>query len=85
MPIDDEIPKHRIELILNNLKPKAMICDGSTIELAKDYGYDGNVYLYDEIIENTVNDKLLMDIRNKAIDTRSNIYCVFLGSPIPKG
>ena len=62
-----------------------MICDGSTIELAKDYGYDGNVYLYDEIIENTVNDKLLMDIRNKAIDT-DPIYIVFTSGStgIPK-
>ena len=86
VPIDDEMPKHRIELILDNLKPKAMICDDSTIELAKDYGYDGNVYLYSEIIENTVDDKLLMDIRNKAIDT-DPIYIVFTSGStgIPKG
>ena len=34
MPIDEEMPRVRIDLILDNLKPRAIICDEKTIEIA---------------------------------------------------
>ena len=32
VPIDEEMPRFRIELIFKNLNPRVMICDGKTAE-----------------------------------------------------
>ena len=41
VPLDDEMPSHRIDLILRTLKPQAMICDEDTCELVKQFAYEG--------------------------------------------
>lgn len=86
VPIDDEIPKHRIELIISNLKPKAMICDDTTMELVREYGYNETIYLYSDIINTDIDDGKLFDIRKRAIDT-DPIYIVFTSGStgVPKG
>lgn len=86
VPIDDEMPKHRIELILNNIKPKAIICDDESKELVDEYGYDGSLYLYSDMINCNIDDELLSHIRSKAIDT-DPIYIVFTSGStgVPKG
>ena len=35
VPIDEEMPRFRIELIFQNLQPRVMICDSNTLEMAK--------------------------------------------------
>ena len=86
VPIDEEMPRIRIDLILDNLKPRAIICDAQTIEVAKDFKFDGELYLYDELIQTPVNAKGLEAVRAKAIDT-DPIYVVFTSGStgIPKG
>ena len=43
VPIDEEMPKHRIELIFENLKPRAVICDERTKPMVEafEFGFDG--------------------------------------------
>ncbi|MGN0506114.1 MAG: amino acid adenylation domain-containing protein [Lachnospiraceae bacterium] len=86
VPIDEEMPRVRIDLILDNLKPRAIICDEKTVEIAKDFHFDGSLYLYDELIKTPVQDEVLAEIRAKAIDT-DPIYVVFTSGStgIPKG
>jgi len=86
VPIDEEMPRVRIDLILDNLKPRAIICDAQTVEIAKDFKFEGELYLYDELIQTTVNAARLDEIRAKAIDT-DPIYVVFTSGStgIPKG
>ncbi|MBP3593346.1 MAG: amino acid adenylation domain-containing protein [Lachnospiraceae bacterium] len=86
VPIDEEMPRVRIDLILDNLKPRAIICDAQTVEIAKDFKFDGELYLYDELIQTAVNEEGLTDVRAKAIDT-DPIYVVFTSGStgIPKG
>ncbi len=86
VPIDEEMPRVRIDLILDNLKPRAIICDAQTVEIAKDFKFDGELYLYDELIQTAVNEEGLADVRAKAIDT-DPIYVVFTSGStgIPKG
>lgn len=86
VPIDEEMPGHRIELIFKNLKPGAVICDGETIKALESYDYQGGVYTYEEMISTSVRDELLFSIREVQIDT-DPIYIVFTSGStgIPKG
>lgn len=86
VPLDAEMPKFRIELILQNLKPRAIICDESSKIVLDELGYEGSAYLYDDIIKTSVDDDKLMDIRQSAIDT-DPIYIVFTSGStgVPKG
>ena len=52
-------------MILDNLKPRAIICDEKTIEIAKEFRFDGKLYLYDELIQAQIEDGLLAGIRAK--------------------
>ncbi len=86
VPIDEEMPRHRIELIFQSLKPRAVICDSDTINTIEKFNYEGNVYQYDDIIKTVVDEGILANIRYRQIDT-DPIYIVFTSGStgIPKG
>lgn len=86
VPIDEEMPRVRIDLILDNLKPRAIICDEKTIEIARDFHFDGELYLYHDLIQTETDVVLLDTIRAKSIDTDA-IYVVFTSGStgVPKG
>lgn len=86
VPIDEEMPRHRIELIFQNLKPGAVICDSETVIALESYEYQGKVYTYEEMIQTPVKDESLLSIRESQIDT-DPIYIVFTSGStgIPKG
>lgn len=86
VPIDEEMPRFRIELILENLNPKVIICDDSTKDFMGDFEYNGDVYLFDEIAKTPIDDGVIQDIRDRAIDT-DPVYVIFTSGStgIPKG
>ena len=86
VPIDEEMPQSRVDLILENCKPEWIICDAHTIEKAKEFAYQGNICLYDDIASTPVNDEALAEIRYKALDV-DPIYIVFTSGStgVPKG
>lgn len=86
VPIDEEMPRVRIDLILDNLKPRAIICDEKTKEIAETFHFNGEIYLYDEMIKTEIDAEKLQDIHDKAIDT-DPIYVVFTSGStgVPKG
>ncbi len=86
VPIDEEMPRHRIELIFENLKPRAVICDHETGKLLSDLPFDGEVLLYDEMIQYAWEKELLDKLRDGQLDT-DPIYIVFTSGStgVPKG
>ncbi len=84
--IDEEMPKHRIELIFESLKPEAVICDSETETLISSLPFSGKVYRYYEMLQTLPDDEILLSIREKQIDI-DPIYIVFTSGStgVPKG
>lgn len=86
VPIDEEMPSGRIQLILENVKSQVIICDEKTKNIAETFDYDGEIVLYDDICNTPVCEESLKRIYDEAIDTDA-IYIVFTSGStgVPKG
>jgi len=86
VPIDEEMPRVRIDLILSNLQPDVILCDERTAKLAEDFVCGAEIVLYDEIRNTEIDGKALSEIHDRAIDT-DPVYVVFTSGStgIPKG
>jgi amino acid adenylation domain-containing protein len=86
VPIDEEMPWHRIELIFENLKPRAVICDNNTYHRLDQLSFHGEVLLYEELITYPSETSVLDEIRRQQLDI-DPIYIVFTSGStgVPKG
>jgi amino acid adenylation domain-containing protein len=86
VPLDDEMPDERIELIINKLAPAAIICDEKTRNRAAVITNDIPIFAFSSMVSGPIDRPLLSRIREKAIDT-DPIYIVFTSGStgIPKG
>ena len=86
VPLDIEMPTSRIELILENAKPAAIITDQKGSAIAQKLNFAGEILSAETLFENEINDAALARIRAKQIDT-DPIYIVFTSGStgVPKG
>ena len=85
VPIDEEMPVHRIRLIFETVHPRAVICDESTEDHARELGF-GLVLRFSELISEEVDEAALRTVRKKSLDI-DPIYIVFTSGStgVPKG
>lgn len=86
VPIDEEMPQYRVELIFQTLDPKMIICDDDTKELVKSFQYQGEVCLFNDMIQTSIHQEKLNEIRSRALDI-DPLYIVFTSGStgVPKG
>ncbi|MGI6071943.1 MAG: amino acid adenylation domain-containing protein [Lachnospiraceae bacterium] len=86
VPIDDEMPSHRIQLIFKSLNPRAVICDDKTKTLAMEFDFDGELLSFDEIVLCPADMEVIGRVREKHIDT-DPVYIIYTSGStgVPKG
>ncbi len=83
--LDEKMPRVRIDAIIENVSPRAVIADKKNFENARSLGLEYTL-LYDDISTYPKNMELLLSIRSKQCDT-DPIYIVFTSGStgVPKG
>lgn len=86
VPLDEDMPQRRIELIIENTNARVIICDENMAQKVDKLGFQGKVLLFNQLITTTIEDNKLQEIRDKAIDL-DPIYVLFTSGStgIPKG
>lgn len=84
VPLDTEMPRQRMELILQSLEDYAILCDESTEGMARELGQA--VFRYEDAAFGVIDEEALAAIRQNQLDI-DPIYIVFTSGStgVPKG
>lgn len=84
VPLDTGMPEYRISLIVENLKPAAVITDMAHFDDARKFC--GNVFLYEEMVETSVDEEAISAVRSSSLD-KDPVYVLYTSGStgVPKG
>ena len=86
IPLDREMPRVRLEMILQTAQPGILICDETTRPLAESIKQSARVCLYADLAFGAIDEAALTRIRERQLDI-DPIYIVFTSGStgVPKG
>ncbi len=86
VPLDPEMPRHRVDLILQKLDPGILLCDDSTQPIARELNFHGPLITYEQAAAYELDEEGLAGIRQRQLDI-DPIYIVFTSGStgMPKG
>ena len=86
VPLDEEMPARRIDLIIESTKARVLLCDEHTKEKVEKLNFSGEILLASDLTKTEEDAQALAAIRRKACDT-DPIYVLFTSGStgIPKG
>lgn len=85
-PIDGKLPRHRIDIIIETLRPSAILADAENLALAEELAQGVPVFQLEKAMEEAIDEEKLADIRRQMIIT-DPLYVIFTSGSTgrPKG
>ena len=85
-PIEGKLPRHRIDIIVETLKPSAILADADNLALAEELAQGIPVFELEKAMQENTDEKKLQEIRRNMIMT-DPLYVIFTSGSTgkPKG